>query len=51
METLERILGEHPFFAGFSPEHLRIVTGCARNTGSTPANTWSAKATRPTSSS
>jgi len=31
METLERILGEHPFPAGFAPEHLRIVTGCARS--------------------
>lgn len=31
MEGLEHILGEHPFFAGFSPEHSRLVSGCARN--------------------
>jgi CRP-like cAMP-binding protein len=31
MESLERILKEHPFFAPFAPEHLRLVTGCARN--------------------
>ena len=31
METLERILAEHPFFDGMSPEHLRLLTGCARN--------------------
>lgn len=31
MESLERILGEHPFFAAFSPEHLKVLTGCAKN--------------------
>lgn len=31
MEGLERILGEHPFFAGFAPEHSHLVSGCARN--------------------
>ena len=31
METLERILAQHPFFAGFSAEHSRLVSGCARN--------------------
>ena len=31
MESLERILKEHPFFASFPPEHLQLVTGCARN--------------------
>lgn len=31
METLERILGEQPFFAGLSPEFLRLATGCANN--------------------
>lgn len=31
MEGLERIVGEHPFFAGFSAEHRALVTGCARN--------------------
>jgi CRP/FNR family transcriptional regulator, cyclic AMP receptor protein len=31
METLERILRAHPFFAGFAAEHSRLVTGCARN--------------------
>jgi CRP-like cAMP-binding protein len=31
MEGLEHILAEHPFFAGFSAEHSRLVAGCARN--------------------
>jgi CRP-like cAMP-binding protein len=31
MENLEHILAQHPFFAGFSAEHSRLVTGCARN--------------------
>ncbi len=31
MEGLERILREHPFFAGFSAEYGELVSGCARN--------------------
>lgn len=31
MEGLERILREHPFLAGSSLEHGRLVSGCARN--------------------
>ena len=31
MAELERILSEHPFFAGFSPEYSQLVAGCARN--------------------
>lgn len=31
METLERILGEHPFFAGLNTEFLELATGCAKN--------------------
>jgi CRP-like cAMP-binding protein len=31
VEGLEHILAEHAFFAGFSPEHSRLVSGCARN--------------------
>ena len=31
MEGLERILREHPFFAGFAPEHNQLMTECARN--------------------
>jgi CRP/FNR family transcriptional regulator, cyclic AMP receptor protein len=31
MEGPEQILGKHPFFAGFSPEHSQLVSGCARN--------------------
>jgi len=31
VEGLEHILAEHPFFAGFSVEHSRLVSGCARN--------------------
>lgn len=31
METLERLLGEHPFFAGLNSEFLTLATGCAKN--------------------
>jgi CRP-like cAMP-binding protein len=31
METLERILGEHPFFRELPPADLRLVVGCAAN--------------------
>ncbi len=31
MEGLEQILAQHPFFAGFSAEHSRLVADCARN--------------------
>jgi CRP/FNR family cyclic AMP-dependent transcriptional regulator len=31
METLERIIREHPFFAGMEDRFLDLVSGCARN--------------------
>ena len=31
METLERILSGHPFFAGLAPHHLDLIVGCASN--------------------
>lgn len=31
METLERILGEHPFFAGLDRAFLELACGCAKN--------------------
>jgi CRP-like cAMP-binding protein len=31
METLERILSEHPFFDDFPEHHLELVVGCASN--------------------
>jgi CRP/FNR family cyclic AMP-dependent transcriptional regulator len=31
METLERILGEHPFFKDLNQPYLQLVTGCASN--------------------
>ena len=31
METLERILGEHPFLKGMDEGHLKLITGCASN--------------------
>jgi CRP-like cAMP-binding protein len=31
METLERILAEHPFFKDLSEPYLQLVTGCASN--------------------
>jgi len=31
MESLERILAEHPFFHELPPEYLKVVVGCASN--------------------
>jgi CRP/FNR family cyclic AMP-dependent transcriptional regulator len=31
METLERILVEHPFFAGMREPHMDLLVGCASN--------------------
>ena len=31
MESLERLLAEHPFFAGLRAEHLAVLVGCAAN--------------------
>lgn len=31
MESLERLLADHPFFAGLGPEHLAVLVGCAQN--------------------
>jgi CRP-like cAMP-binding protein len=31
METLERMLGEHPFFNGLDERYLAIIVGCASN--------------------
>ena len=31
METLERFLAEHDFFAGLEPDYLRLLVGCASN--------------------
>jgi len=31
METLERILVEHPFFEGWATQHLQLLVGCASN--------------------
>ena len=31
METLERIVAEHPFFAGLEEQYLRLLVGCASN--------------------
>ena len=31
METLKRILEEHPFFEGLEQAHLELITGCAAN--------------------
>ena len=31
METLERILAEHPFFQGLAARHLELLVGCASN--------------------
>ena len=31
MAGLERILGEHPFFARLAAEYNQLIAGCARN--------------------
>ncbi len=31
IETLERLLVEHPFFKGLKKEYLELIVGCARN--------------------
>jgi CRP-like cAMP-binding protein len=31
MESLERLLAEHPFFQGLDPSHLRLLVSCAGN--------------------
>ena len=31
METLERIIAEHPFFAGLDPQYTSVLVGCASN--------------------
>ena len=31
MENLERLLREHNFLEGLSPEHIQFLVGCARN--------------------
>jgi CRP-like cAMP-binding protein len=33
METLERLLAEHPFFQGMEDRHLHLLVGCASNVG------------------
>ncbi len=31
IETLEKLLAEHPFFKGLQKEYLELIIGCARN--------------------
>ncbi|CUS97315.1 cyclic nucleotide-binding domain-containing protein [Candidatus Chrysopegis kryptomonas] len=31
IETLEKLLAEHPFFKGLKKEYLELIIGCARN--------------------
>jgi CRP/FNR family transcriptional regulator, cyclic AMP receptor protein len=31
METIEELLGSHPFFAGLTPGALELIAGCASN--------------------
>ncbi len=31
IETLERLIAEHPFFHGMAEQHLQFVAGCAKN--------------------
>ncbi len=31
METLERVLADHPFMKGLEPRYVELIVGCARN--------------------
>jgi CRP-like cAMP-binding protein len=31
MKDLQELIGEHPLFAGFAPDHLALVAGCGGN--------------------
>lgn len=31
METIERVLAQHPFFEGLDPAYMKLLTGCAAN--------------------
>ncbi|MEW5842821.1 MAG: cyclic nucleotide-binding domain-containing protein [Bacteroidota bacterium] len=31
MESLEKILQQHPFIQGLAPEHVQLIVGCAKN--------------------
>jgi CRP/FNR family transcriptional regulator, cyclic AMP receptor protein len=31
METLERVIAEHPFFSGLDQEYIKLFVGCASN--------------------
>ena len=31
MDTLERVIVEHPFLKGLEPRHLEFLVGCASN--------------------
>jgi CRP-like cAMP-binding protein len=31
IHSLQSVLAAHPFFAGLRPEHMAIITGCAKN--------------------
>ncbi len=31
METIERLIAEHPFFKGLEDQYIQLVTGCASN--------------------
>ena len=31
MQSLEPILAQHPFFKGFEPHYMQLITGCASN--------------------
>jgi CRP-like cAMP-binding protein len=36
MDTLEKVLREHPFLQELSDDHVRILVGCAKNARFTP---------------
>lgn len=31
MKTIERLISEHPFFAGLDPQYVSLIAGCGKN--------------------
>jgi len=49
MENLERIIAQHPFFAGLEAPYLSLAVGCAANTRFKAGDYIFKKAPKPTS--
>jgi len=50
METLERVIADHPFFSGLESYYTGLLVGCAANVRFHPGTYIFRKARKPTSS-